>query len=100
MADVIKCNTGTLSSDEGEVTSNINQIQDSVAKLKELSTKLDNMWDGEASDAFKIRLDGYISNLEEACVSLESVATYERTAVTEYDRCSSDISGMIESIAV
>lgn len=100
MADVIKCNTGTLSSDEGEVTGNINQIKNSVAKLRELSTKLDNMWDGEASDAFKIRLDGYINNLEDACVSLESVATYEKTAVSEYNRCSSDISGMIESIAV
>lgn len=100
MADVIKCNTGTLSSDEGEVTGNINQIKNRVARLRALSTKLDNMWDGEASDAFKIRLDGYINNLEDACVSLESVATYERTAVSEYNRCSSDISGMIESIAV
>lgn len=100
MADVIKCNTGTLSSDEGEVTSNINQIKNSVAKLRELSTKLDNMWDGAAGDTFKIRLDGHISNLENACVGLESVATYQRTAVTEYNKCSSDISGMIESIAV
>lgn len=100
MADVIKCNTGTLSSDEGEVSRNINQIKDSVAKLRELSTKLDNMWDGAAGDTFKIRLDGYISNLEDACISLESVATYERTAVTEYNKCSSDVSGIIESIAV
>lgn len=100
MANIIKCNTNTLSTDKGEVARNIGQIKKSLETLRAISNRLDNMWDGEASVAYKAKLDGYIKELDGVCTSMNSVASYEEKAVTEYNKCEKDISGIIASIAI
>lgn len=100
MANIIKCNTGTLTTDQGDVTHNLNLIKDGIATLRTISTRLDNMWDGEASVAYKAKLDSYIQELESVYSSVASIAAYESKAITEYDRCEGDISGIIASVNV
>lgn len=100
MASIIKCNTGTLATDQGDVTYNLNQIKQSLDTLRTISQKLDSMWDGEASVAYKVKLDGYIQELANACTSVESVAAYEAKAVEKYNECEGAISGIIASVSV
>ena len=53
MANIIKCNTATLSTDRNDVDRNIKQIKTSLATLRGISARLDGMWDGDASVAYK-----------------------------------------------
>ncbi len=100
MANIIKCNTGTLTTDQGDVTHNLNLIKNGIAALRTISTRLDNMWDGDASVAYKAKLDRYIQELENMCNSVASIAAYEGKAITEYNKCEGDISGIIASVNV
>lgn len=100
MANIIKCNTATLSTDRNDVDRNIKQIKTSLATLRGISARLDGMWDGDASVAYKAKLDQYIKELDILCTSLNSIVNYEDKAVTEYNKCEKDISGIISSISV
>lgn len=100
MASIIKCNTGTLATDQGDVTRNLNLIKQNLDMLRTISTRLDNMWDGDASVAYKVKLDGYIQELANVCTSVESIAAYEGKAVEEYDKCEGDISEIIASVDI
>lgn len=100
MADIIKCNTVTLSTDNNDVERSIKSIKQSLASLRSLSTRLDAMWDGEASVAYKAKLDGYIKELDLLCASLDGIAKYEDKAIVEYDKCEKDVSNVISSISI
>lgn len=101
MSEIIKCNTGTLASDESKVSAEIKKINQQIADLRALMGRLDGMWDGDASEAFKTRVNGYINSLDTMVnEGLVSVANYEDKAVTEYNTCERDISGLVSSISV
>lgn len=100
MADEIRCNTSTLATDNGDVDGYIKQIRASKAQIENILRRLDNMWDGDASEAFKVRMMDQMNQLENYCVSLESVSNYEKKAVTEYEQCIRDVDGIISSISV
>lgn len=100
MADEIRCNTSTLATDNGDVDGYIKQIRTSKAQIENILRRLDGMWDGDASEAFKVRMVDQMNQLENYCVSLESVSNYEKKAVTEYEQCVRDVDGIISSISV
>ena len=100
MADEIRCNTSTLTNDNHDVDGYIKKIRASKAQIENIVKRLDNMWDGDASEAFKARMSDQMNQLENYCVSLESVSNYEKKAVTEYEQCVKGVDGMISSIAV
>ncbi len=100
MANIIKCNTGTLTTDKNDVVRKLSQIEKSLTTLKTISRRLDSMWDGEASVAYKAKLDGYIRELNDICISMNSIASYEGKAVTEYNKCERDISGIISTLSL
>lgn len=100
MSEIIMCNTATLSTDKSSVGSDINKIDTSIANLRNLLAQLDSMWDGDASEVFKYKLNGYLNQLQSVTDSMRSVEQYEDKAVTEYDTCERSISGMISSISV
>lgn len=100
MAGIIKCNTGTLATDQGDVTYNLNEIKKSLETLDAISRGLGSMWAGDAADAYKLKLDGYIDELRKVCTRVESIVAYEGKAVEEYDQCGAAISGIIASIDI
>lgn len=100
MADEIRCNTSTLASDNSDVAGYIKQIRACKAQIENIVRRLDNMWDGDASEAFKVRMLDQMNQLENYCVSLESVSNYEKNAVSEYEQCIRDVDGIISSISV
>lgn len=100
MADEIRCNTSTLATDNGDVDGYIRQIRANKAQIENIVRRLDSMWDGDASEAFKVRMIDQMNQLENYCVSLESVSNYEKNAVTEYEQCIRDVDGIISSISV
>lgn len=100
MADEIRCNTSTLATDNGDVDGYIKKIRASKAALEAILGRLDNMWDGDASEAFKVRFTKQLQELEEYCASLDSVSSYEKKAVDEYEQCIRDVDGIISSISV
>lgn len=100
MADEIRCNTATLASDNSDVNGYIKQIRASKAQIENIVRRLDSMWDGDASEAFKVRMIDQMNQLENYCVSLESISNYEQNAVSEYEQCVRDVDGIISSISV
>lgn len=100
MAEEIRCNTSTLTTDNGDVDGYIRQIQASKAQLENIVGRLDNMWDGDASEAFKVRIKEQLRQLEEYCNSLIAISNYEKKAVAEYEQCVREADGIISSISV
>lgn len=100
MNSIIKCNTVTLSGDQGDVNSNIKKIDTSIATLRQISSKLDSMWDGDASVAYKQKLDNYIKELEDVNNRLKKITAYEGKAVSSYNNCEKAVSGIVSGISV
>ena len=70
MAKIIKVNTKRLKNDADSVNACIESIKNSMENLKTLSSQLDSMWDGEASEAFKSGFVNDIKNLDTAISNL------------------------------
>lgn len=100
MADEIRCNTATLATDNGDVDGFIKKIRACKAQIEAIVRRLDSMWDGDASEAFKHRMLDQMKQLESYCVTLESISDYEKRAVTEYEDCIRNVEGIISSVSV
>lgn len=100
MSEEIRCNTSTLTSDNGDVDQYIKDIRDCKARIENILNSLKVAWEGEASEAFMVRMAGEMAKLEEYCLSLDSLSGYEKTAVSEYEACVRDVSGIIDAITV
>ncbi|MDO5127334.1 MAG: WXG100 family type VII secretion target [Eubacteriales bacterium] len=100
MAEEIRCNTSTLATENGDVDTAIKNIETSRDNLKSILDRLDAMWDGDASEQFKIRFKRQLGELDAYCEALKGVSGYEKKAVNEYNQCIRDVDGIISSISV
>lgn len=100
MADVIKCNTQKLDSDKNSVSKNLSDINKGIANLTRIINRIDSMWDGTASEAYKARIRNDISSLSSICKNISGIVTYEDNSVTEYNKSEKKISGIISSIQI
>lgn len=100
MAEIIKCNTKTLGGDRDSIRKSLADINKSIENLKNIASKMDKMWDGDASEVFKQRVKLEIAELDSICDALSKIANFENNSVTEYDKCNQKIAGIIESINI
>lgn len=100
MSDIIKCDTGSLATDTNDVAGYVKKVNASIATLESLFKRLDTMWDGDASEAYKVKFLGYLKQLQAIAKEYEGVNKYENNAYTEYDKNERAVAGLISSISV
>lgn len=100
MASKIKINTGSLKSDAASIDSSIQKIKKSLINLQDDLVKLDSMWDGPASETFKIAYSSDIEALKTVIANLKKLNNYEKSARTKYDSCEQKIGSIVSSIKI
>lgn len=100
MADLIKVNTGRLTSDASEIRKHIAGIRKKIEELRTHNIILDSMWDGPGSEAFKTAFESDIAALEAMLGSLEVMNGYEENAGRKYDECESKVADLVDQIKV
>lgn len=100
MIDEIKVNTTRLRTDAEKVNKYISNIEASKKALQECLVKLDKMWDGEASEAFKKAMAKDILELEAMIENLKEIYKYETNAKNKYDTCEGRVAELIAQIKV
>jgi WXG100 family type VII secretion target len=100
MADIIKVNTNRLDTDQKEFGDHIKAIQKAIADLRNHNRVLDSMWDGEASEAFKMSFEADIKAMEDVVKTLEGINRYEENAKTRYNNCESKVGDLVNQLHV
>lgn len=100
MASKIKINTNSLKADASSIGSSIQKINKSLTNLQSDMAKLDAMWDGPASESFKIAYKSDISALNTVISNLKKLNNFENTARTKYDSCEQKVGSIVSSIKV
>ena len=100
MADIIKVNTNRLESDARQIGDHIKQIQRLIGNLRDHNRVLDGMWDGPASETFKMNLEADIKALEEVLKTLDGINRYEDNAKTKYNQCEQKVGDLVNQIHV
>ncbi|MBR3200974.1 MAG: WXG100 family type VII secretion target [Mogibacterium sp.] len=100
MADLIKVNTNRLDTDLKEFGDHIKAIQKAITDLRNHNRVLDGMWDGPASEAFKINFESDIKAMEEVVKTLEGINRFEENARTKYNNCESKVGDLVNQIHV
>lgn len=100
MGEKIKINTKTLQKDTNAILTDLKQVQKKLEAMQSDVAELNGMWSGEANKAFNKTFNKDIKVLAELCSSLESIAVYEDTAKTEYDKCENKVSSLIEAMNI
>ena len=98
MADIIKVNTGKLSSDAQQVRRCAEQIRQKMELLTSYERQLDGMWDGIGSEAFKASFYEDLSLLTELAEKVERIYTFEENAKTQYETCEKKVEGIISAL--
>lgn len=100
MADLIKVNTNRLDTDAREFGDYIKAIIRKIADLRSHNATLDGMWDGPASEAFKMNFEADIKALEQMVKTLEGINRYEDNAKTKYNNCEQKVGDLVNQIRV
>ncbi len=100
MATKIKVNTNSLKSDASSIEASIKRINISLKNLQSDLIKLDSMWDGPASETFKVAYNSDIEALRTVISNLTKLNNYEKTARNKYDSCEQKVGSIVSSIKV
>ena len=98
MSDEIGVNTITLKSEIESIDSELQSIKTDIETMFAEFQTLDSMWDGEASEAFKIQFVQDKASLESFCDTVKSLINSMEFAKGAYDKCEAGISDTISGI--
>ena len=99
-SSIIEVNTNTLKSNMETMQGHIHGLRKSAESLRNISGQLDNMWDGEAKQAFVTAVRDDLNRLETLISAMEKYTGKTDEARGEYDRCESAVSQIVSSIRV
>lgn len=100
MASKIKINTGSLKSDTSSIGTSIQKIEKTLTNIQNDLTKLDSMWDGPASETFKVAYNSDIAALKTVISNLKKLNDFEISAREKYDSCEQKVGSIVSSIKV
>lgn len=98
MSDEIGVNTLTLKSEIDSVTTELQSIRTDIETMFSAFQTLDSMWDGEASEAFRIQFMNDKATLEAFCDTVKEIIDSMEFSRGAYDKCEAEISGTISAI--
>lgn len=96
----IRVNTNSLNNTRRELQAKLDKIRRDIVHISDDMGTLNSMWEGDAHEAFSQQVNDDIRFLMEACDGIQSVINYENTAVTEYDKCESQVADVISGIRI
>lgn len=99
-ADLIKVHTEKLNEDSIKIASYLRDLKEQEELLANNIMNLNNMWEGEAYQAFKEAVDTDLAGLMTLIENLENVYKYEINAKTEYESCEKQVAGLISEITI
>ena len=94
----IKVSTTELQSDARSVESSIKQLETEIGRLEQELNTINTMWEGPASETFFLVFQADIEELRNLIRDLQSFNTYENNAVSNYNRCESEVGGLVDSL--
>lgn len=99
-ADKIRINTGSLNKTRNELQEKLNQVKKDIEQITADLNSLNAMWTGDAHAAFQGQTMADVQFLAGVCEGLQSIISYEGTAVTEYEKCEQQVSDLIAQIRI
>lgn len=100
MSEKIKVNTNRLKNDADSVKVNIAKMQASMNSLKRDVTKLNTMWTGATSDAFKKAFKDDMNALNTMISNLEKIYSFETNAKAKYENCEKKVASLVSGMRV
>ena len=100
MGNYMKVNTNRLNTDAEIVAGMISGMKTELSNMKEDVTKLDSMWDGPSSEAFKENFHNDMNSVETIIKNIESIYSYEINAKDKYESCENKVGSIIAGIRV
>ena len=100
MASIIEVNTAMLKSDVSTVKGEIQKITTAADHLLQVLRELENMWDGNAKQAFSAAVTSDIAQLKELVKALKNFTEKTSEAREEYDKCENAVAQIVSSIRV
>ena len=94
----IRVNTNQLFSEANSVTDCIRIADSELAMLEEHFAVLDTMWDGPASEAFRIAYHDDIEALRGVIENLSQFNQFELNAGKQYENCETEVNGIVNSL--
>ena len=99
-AEKIRVNTNSLKATQSNIKSQLDGIQGSIGNIVSLMAALNSSWTGTAHDTFVAEVNEDIELLQNVCKGIQSIIDFEGNAVTEYNNCEQQVSGLIAQIHV
>ena len=93
-----KTNTDSLNTDIGCVETAVISIEKALKKIRDDFILLDTMWDGPASETFRLAYTDDLTELEKTIKSLKEFNSFEKKARDKYNSCEAEVSSIIASI--
>ncbi|MDO4634027.1 MAG: WXG100 family type VII secretion target [Eubacteriales bacterium] len=99
-ANKIKVNTNSLSQTQKELQARLKKIRSDIENISNDMNTLSSMWSGDAHEAFDDQIASDIGFLNEVCKGIDSIISFEGTAVTEYNKCEEMVGDLVAQIRV
>lgn len=100
MAEKIRINISTLSTDLAEMTRIAKQAKSNLDNLKTNIQALNSTWDGPSHNALAVQFDNDASTMEESLEALNKFLDLVRYARDEYTGCENSVSEKIDAVQV
>ena len=94
----IKINTDSLNADANSIGESIGIIEQSISKLEEDYNALDTMWDGPASEMFRIAYQDDIEALKTIVQNLKKFNSFETNARDKYNNCENEVGSIVSAL--
>ena len=94
----IKINTDSLLSDADRVEEQIQSVENMIDTLLRDHQALDAMWDGPASEVYRIVFLGDVEMLRQYVAQLKKINAYEREAGKKYECCEAEVENLVSSV--
>ena len=98
MADKLRITTEQLMRDISTINENINNIQDSVNKIRAEGASLNAMWDGPSHEMFIQNFEGSLAAVETLLKDIKGYSSALDTARLKYQNCIERVDAFISSI--
>ena len=98
MADKIKINTTRLNTDATEIAARIASLKKEMAAMKDSVNQMNNMWTGQAKNAFVKAFNDDMNALNTMIGNIESIHRFETNAKTKYENCERQVEQLVNSI--
>lgn len=96
----VEVDTRNLNTEMNSIKEELQSIRDNIESMFNAINKLDTMWDGEASEAFRLQFINDKAEIESFCNTVKEIIDNMGFAKSKYDSCESEISSLVKSTKV